>query len=92
MKKNFEFMNEITGDELYEGLLGFGMFSEKLPPFLTSKPFYEYCRTNNPTFINTKKEHSYIYYENMRNINLPRSLGIPTPMSYQRLCHTIGYV
>lgn len=79
-------MNEITDEELYEGLLGFGMFSDKLPPFLTSKPFYDYCKINSPKFNNTKPEQSYIYYESMRNINVPRPLGIPTPMSYQKLC------
>ncbi len=86
VKKYYEFMKEITDEELYEGLLGFGMFSDKLPPFLTSKPFFDYCQNNNPTFSNTKPEQSYIYYENMRNINVPRPLGIPTPMSYQKLC------
>ncbi|WP_379969174.1 RNA-directed DNA polymerase [Ectobacillus sp. sgz5001026] len=85
-KKYNEFMDELSSDELYEGLLGYGLFSEKLPPFLTSKKFFEYCQTQNPAFSNTKKEQSYIYYENMRNINIPRPLGIPNPMSYQRLC------
>lgn len=79
-------MQEITAEELYEGLLGYGMFNEKLPPFLTSKPFFDYCKVSHPTFNNTNKVQSYIMYEHMRNINIPRAFGIPTPMAYQRLC------
>ncbi|UCZ53467.1 RNA-directed DNA polymerase [Bacillus shivajii] len=85
-KKYYKFMKNITADELYEGLLGYGLFNEKLPPFLSSKAFFDYCQAYNPTFNSTKKEQSYIYYENMRNINIPRSLGIPNPMAYQKLC------
>ncbi|QWI60975.1 RNA-directed DNA polymerase [Bacillus mycoides] len=85
-KKYYEYMSELSSKELYEGLLGHGLFSDKLPPFLTSKGFLNYCNTHTPNFSNTKKEQSYIFYENMRNINIPRSLGIPTPMSYHRLC------
>jgi hypothetical protein len=86
MKKYYELMSEISKDKLYEGLLGYGMFSEKLPPFLTSKNFFDYCKTQTPSFHNTKKEQGYIFYENMRNINIPRPLGIPNPMAYQKLC------
>lgn len=38
-KKYYEFMNELSSDELYEGLLGYGLFNDKLPPVLTSKVF-----------------------------------------------------
>ncbi|PEJ57982.1 hypothetical protein CN692_10855 [Bacillus sp. AFS002410] len=85
-KKYYEFMKQISSEDLYKGLLGFGLFSEKLPPFLSSVNFFEYCQKNDPTFSNTKKEQSFIYYENMRNINIPRPLGIPNPMAYQKLC------
>ena len=40
-KKYSEFMDEITADELYEGLLGYGMFANKLPPIFTSVPFFD---------------------------------------------------
>jgi len=84
MKKYKDFMNEITADELYKSLLAYGMFSEKLPPFLTSKNFYDYCQQNVLQF--TDKPSQYVYYENMRNVNIPRPLGVPTPMAYQKLC------
>lgn len=89
MKSYYDFMREITAEELYEGLLGYGMFNEKLPPFLTSKTFYHYCKANYPAFNNTNKVQSFIMYEHMRNINIPRAFGIPTPMAYQRLCITL---
>ncbi|WP_173915968.1 RNA-directed DNA polymerase [Halobacillus sp. Marseille-Q1614] len=85
-KTYYELMNQISQGDLYEGLLAYGLFNDNLPPFLTSKPFFDYCETNTPSFNNTKKERSYIYYENMRNINIPRALGIPNPMAYQILC------
>lgn len=30
--------------------------------------------------------HEYILFNSMRNINIPRPIGIPTPMSHARLC------
>lgn len=57
-KKYAEYLEEISSDELYEGLLGYGMFANKLPPIFTSVPFYEYCRNNNPKF--SKKWQDYV--------------------------------
>lgn len=87
-KKYSEYMDEITANELYEGLLGYGMFANKLPPVFTSVPFFDYCQANNPVYSD-KEWHDYIYYSSMRNINIPRAFGIPTPMKYQRLCSVL---
>lgn len=88
MEKTYcEFLEEITADELYEGLLGYGMFANKLPPVFTSEPFLNYCQINHPVFPD--KWHDYVSYSSMRNINIPRLFGIPTPMNYQRLCETL---
>lgn len=84
MKTYREYINEISADELYEALLGHGMFAENLPPFLTSIPFFDYCQSTSKTFAD--KPRQFVYYENIRNVNIPRPLGIPTPMNYQRLC------
>ena len=83
-KKYAQYLDEIIADELYEGLLGYGMFANRLPPVFTSVPFFDYCRANNPHF--SDRWQDYIYYSSMRNINIPRAFGIPTPMKYQRLC------
>lgn len=37
-----DFMREISSEELYEGLLGWGLFADKLPPMFTSEPFMQY--------------------------------------------------
>ena len=40
MIKNYsEFMNEISPSDLFEGLLGYGLFADKLPPIFTSTFF-----------------------------------------------------
>ena len=75
IKSYADFMNEISADELYEGLLGYGFFSEKLPPVFTAVPFFKYCVNNNPSF--NQDWHDWISYSTMRNVNIPRQLGIP---------------
>ena len=78
-------MAEISSDELYYGLLAYGLFSEKLPPIFTSEVFYEYCCNLKQPFNN--QGHQYIHFESIRNVNnIPRAYGIPNPMAYQKLC------
>lgn len=83
-KSYSDFMNEITAAELYTGLLAYGMFAEKLPPVFSSKSFFDYVQANNLVFQGGA--HKHVYYENMRNINVPRPLAIPNPFAYQQLC------
>lgn len=83
-KKYSEFMDEISSDELYEGLLAHGLFAEKLPPVFTAVPFFNYCRTVLHNF--EPKRSEYITFRVMRNVNIPRIMGIPNPFQYQRLC------
>ena len=82
VKKYSEFMDEISADELYEGLLAYGFFAEKIPPVFTSVPFFDYCK--NMTF--TSGWNEYISFRVMRNIRIPRLMGIPNPFKYQKLC------
>ena len=78
-------MNEITDQELYDSFIEYGMFSEKLPPIFDCSDFLTYCKTiKNQSFQD--KWYSYVPYISMRNNNLPRSIGIPTPMSHELLC------
>ncbi len=83
-KKYTDFMDEISSDELYEGLLAYGFFSEKLPPVFTAIPFFDYCKTASGSFKAGWNE--YITFRAMRNINIPRLMGIPNPFKYQRVC------
>ena len=88
MKTYSDFTDEISQAEIYEGLLGHGMFSEKLPPLFTSVSFFDYCLANSPSFQD--KWHPHVFYESMRNTNVPRQLGIPDPRAYQLLCKCIS--
>lgn len=85
MKSYIEYMKEISADELYDSLVGYGLFADKLPPCFSSKQFLDYCKTRTQSF-SKKKEYSYVVYENIRNINIPRQLGIPVPMAYEIQC------
>lgn len=85
MQKTYcDFMDEITKDELYEGLLAHGFFPEKIPPVFTSIPFFDYCKSLAVPFLDERDE--YVSIRIMRNIGVPRQMGIPTPMRYQRQC------
>ena len=88
MKTYSEYMKEISGDELYRALLGYGLFAEKLPPVFSSEDFGVFCESTNPSFNGVKRQ--YVYYESMRNVNIPRQLGIPVPMAYQKLCRFVA--
>ena len=84
MKSYSTYMDEISDEELYKGLLAYGMFPEKLPPIFTAENFYNHSLTMDSSF--QKGDHDYMSFDSVRNINIPRQLGIPNPMAYQRLC------
>ena len=88
MKLYYDYMKELSADEVYCGLLGFGLFSEKIPPAFSSESFYLYCKANSPTFQNDWRPH--VHYESIRNNNVPRELGIPNPMAYHQLCKCVA--
>ena len=82
-------MSEIKDDELYDRLVSYGMFSEKLPPIFTGDLFLNYCKNIRKQTFSTKEWRGYINYESMRNTNIPRNIGIPTPMGHELLCKTL---
>lgn len=59
-KKYADYMDEISADDLYKGLLAFGLFSNRMPPVFSSTSFFDYCVKNHPTFSNS--DHDYIRY------------------------------
>lgn len=86
-KKYIDCINEISADDLYRGLLTYGLIAERVPPIFTVEPFYGYCQNMQSSFAN--KNHNYIFFESMRHTNVPRSFGIPNPMAYEILCKTL---
>ena len=89
MKTYYDFMSEITSEELYDRIVEYGMFSEKLPPVFSATSFLTYCKTKR-TQAFSDVGYGYITYENIRNINVPRNIGIPTPMGHELLCKCLS--
>lgn len=86
-KTYFECLNEISQNKLFKGLLGYGMFAERIPNFLTSKPFYRYCKNNkDKVFPKRKMGYQHITYEGIRDIGTPRYFAIPNPLAYYNQC------
>lgn len=90
IKSYNDHMQEISSAELFEGFLGHGLFAEKIPQFLTSKPFYGFCMIQPTEILFEKKEKRFIHYESMRNINVPRILSIPDPIAYRNQCKVLS--
>lgn len=86
-KKYSDYTDEISADDLYEGLLSCGLFADKLPPVFYGEEFYKCVMQGKLQF--SKKEHDFIFFESMRDINIPRPLGIPNPVAYQKLCECL---
>lgn len=84
-----DYINEITPTEIYDGLIGYGMFAEKIPNFLTSHEFLDYTKTLTLPIINVK-DKDYVRYSSMRNINIPRPMAIPEPFAFTNLCNSIS--
>lgn len=94
--KLFDWLLEFTDsglspDDVLTGLLDFGLFAEKVPPCFTSKGLAELAAASyadvfdDPNKLKDaveKTSHDYIRYEAIRDINIPRHLGIPHPESY----------
>lgn len=87
MKSYYQSVKSISSSDLYNGLLGSGLFAEKIPNFLCSKEFLKYSKTI--TLPVDKFPKDYVRYSSMRNINIPRPLAIPEPFVYAGLCHCL---
>lgn len=88
MRKYIDYKNEISEINLFDGLVGFGLFAEKIPNFLTSKEFLTFVKTL--TFPLSDKPKDYIRYSNMRNINILRPFAIPEPFAYSNQCKSLS--
>lgn len=88
MKKYIDYKNDISSAELYDGLVGYGLFAEKIPNFLTSVDFLAFTKTL--TFPINDKPTDFIRYSSMRNINIPRPMAIPEPFAYSNQAKSLS--
>jgi hypothetical protein len=84
---------KLSAAAVLTGLLDYGLFGEKVPPCFVSEGFAAHVEIALKGLIEEvderklkenldKRAHDYIRYEALRDINIPRHLGIPHPESY----------
>ena len=85
--------NDLTAYEVFEGLVNHGLFADKIPPCFSSDGLTNELNPSILTLLDEPDEkelksvidkcsHDYMRYEALRDINIPRHLGIPHPESY----------
>lgn len=77
-------MNSISADELFIGLVGHGLFPDKLPPIFTGLPFLKYI-SDKQGALNRRENHDWVRFRMKRDIGSFRELGIPNPFAHARL-------
>lgn len=82
LKSYADFLKQISAHDLFEGLLGYGMFADKLPPCFTSVPLYQFYESGKGQNLDLWERHNYIVFDSQRNTTVPRRLGIPSPSAY----------
>lgn len=90
----FGFTKEgLSSADVLMGLLDFGLFAEKVPPCFSSVGLTEIVFETMADLLEEKDDkklkdkidnccHDYARYEALRDINIPRHMGIPHPESY----------
>lgn len=83
----------LSEDDVYRGLIDHGLFADKVPPCFTTLGLSEIVAEQMNDLLSQDSEkklksaldkrcHDYIRYESIRDINIPRNIGIPHPESY----------
>ena len=89
MNAKYGYPDLLDSEKVFEGLLGYGMFSNLMPPCFTSESFFIAVQNKELKFPKRSVSHSYIDYKASRNTDVPRLLAIPHPESYWKLCKCI---
>ena len=87
----------LSEDEAFIALVDYGLFSEKLPPCFTSEGLSDHVPNVLLTLTTEndekkldkllkKREHDFIRYEPLREVNIPRQIGVPHPESHIVQC------
>lgn len=90
----FDFTKEkLSPSDVLVGLLDFGLFAEKVPPCFSTAGLAAIVSETMADLLDEKDDqklskkiancgHDYVRYEALRDINIPRHMGIPHPESY----------
>lgn len=84
---------KLSQDDVLNGLLNHGLFSEKIPPCFTSDGLAAFvngllaglldeAEENALKNALDKRAHDYMRYEALRDSNIPRHMGVPHPEAY----------
>ena len=84
---------KLSATAVLTGLLDYGLFADKVPPCFTSEGLAAIASVSLAGILEEQDEkklknsidpraHDYIRYEALRDINIPRHLGIPHPEAY----------
>lgn len=86
-KSYSDFFDELSAEDVFEGLLGWGLFGDKIPPVLSSESFYK-CRSkkSDPP---EQCWRGWVLYRYTRNTNHFREFDIPNPFAYEALVRHI---
>ena len=86
----------LSGDDALRGMVDYGLFSEKVQPCFRSSGLTDNIPTRLRRIVEEtdqkrlksriKQTHDYVRYESLRDINVPRQIGIPHPESYVVQC------
>ena len=87
VKSYADCIEELGAGAVYEGLLCFGLFGDKIPPVLSSKSFFDYISGKKQG--SNKKSNGWITYRYTRNSSEYREFGIPNPFVYEALARCI---
>lgn len=85
-------MKELSPEDVYRGLLGHGLFADKLPPLFSSEQFmaYMYKKWERDVEVQQGLRSEWISFSYIRNSNRKREFGIPNPFSYENLVRFIA--
>lgn len=84
---------KLSPDDVFRGLLDYGLFAEKIPPCIVSQGLADFVFKNLETLLDERDDgklsrsadkcfHDYMRYEALRDSNIPRHLGVPHPEAY----------
>lgn len=90
----------LSAESAFIGLVDFGLFAEKIPACFTSKGLAERVPLAMKDIISQndgkklkrhldKRTRGFVRYQTLRDVNIPRHMGIPHPENYLAQCLAI---